>query len=121
MIRGCFKPLFFRGGKMYQMNGINWRVRLVRSNSPMLMRSDGSRTVGMCDRSTQEICISDMLQGTFLRKVLIHEVCHSAMMSYGIDMSVEQEELFCNLVATYGDEIFEVADSLFMALKRRIA
>lgn len=106
---------------MYQMNGINWRVRLVRSNSPMLMRSDGSRTVGMCDRSTQEICISDMLQGTFLRKVLIHEVCHSAMMSYGIDMSVEQEELFCNLVATYGDEIFEVADSLFMALKRRIA
>lgn len=121
MIRGCFKPLFFRGGKMYQMNGINWRVRLVRSNSPMLMRSDGSRTVGMCDRSTQEICISDMLQGTFLRKVLIHEVCHSAMMSYGIDMSVEQEELFCDLVATYGDEIFEVADSLFMALKRRIA
>lgn len=106
---------------MYQMNGINWRVRLVRSNSPMLMRSDGSRTVGMCDRSTQEICISDMLQGTFLRKVLIHEVCHSAMMSYGIDMSVEQEELFCDLVATYGDEIFEVADSLFMALKRRIA
>lgn len=106
---------------MYQMNGINWSVRIVRGDSPMLMRSDGSRTVGMCDRETHEICISDMLQGAFLRKVLIHEVCHSAMMSYGIDMSVEQEELFCDLVATYGDEIFEVADSLFMALKRRIA
>lgn len=103
---------------MYQMNGINWSVRLVRGDSPMLMRSDGSRTVGMCDRGTKEICISDMLQGAFLRKVLIHEVCHSAMMSYGIDMSVEQEELFCDLVATYGDEIFNVVDNLFTVLRR---
>lgn len=78
-------------------------------------------TIGMCDRSTHEICLSDRLRGAMLRKVLIHEVTHSAMMSYRIDMSVEQEELFCDLVATYGDEIFEVADSLFMALKRRIA
>lgn len=105
----------------FTMNGIEWAVRTVPHNSSMLMRSDGSKTVGMCDRGTKEICISDMLQGAFLRKVLIHEVCHSAMMSYGIDMSLEQEELFCDLVATYGDEIFEVSDSLFMALKRRVA
>lgn len=103
---------------MYQMNGLEWSVSLVRSDSLMLMRSDGSRTVGMCDRSTHEICISDKLQGAFLRKVLIHEVCHSAMFSYGIDMSVEQEELFCDLVSTYGDEIFAIVDDLFMALRR---
>lgn len=102
----------------FTMNGIEWTVRKVPHNSHMLMRSDGSRTVGMCDRGTKEICISDMLRGGFLRKVLIHEVTHSAMMSYGIDMSVEQEELFCSLVATYGDEIFDVVDDLFMALRR---
>lgn len=101
----------------YQMNGINWTVSLVRADSPMLMRSDGSFTCGMCDRETQEICISELLQGAFLRKVLIHEVCHSAMFSYEIDMSVEQEELFCDLISTYGDEIISVADSLFRALK----
>jgi hypothetical protein len=39
-------------------------------------------------------------------------------MSYGIDMSVEQEELFCDLVATYGDEIFNVVDNLFTVLRR---
>lgn len=103
---------------MYQMNGFNWSVSLVKGDSPMLMRSDGSYTVGMCDRTTQTIYISDLLNGAFLRKVLIHEVCHSAMFSYGIDMSVEQEELFCDLVSTYGDEIFAIVDDLFMSLRR---
>lgn len=102
----------------FTMNGMNWTVRTVNSHSPLLMRSNNTMTVGMCDRSTHEICISDKLQGAFLRKVLIHEVCHSAMLSYDITMSVEQEELFCDLVATYGDEIFAVVDDLFMALKR---
>lgn len=101
----------------YQMNEINWSVRLVRADSPMLMRSDGSFTCGMCDRETQEICISELLQGAFLRKVLLHEITHSAMFSYGIDMSVEQEELFCDLLSTYGDEIISVTDSLFRALR----
>ena len=110
-------PLFKRGGTMYQINGKTWYIRLVRSDSPMLMRSDGSCTVGMCDRETQTIYISELLQGKFLRKVLIHEVCHSAMCSYGIDMSVEQEELFCDLVATYGDEIIGIVDNIFLALK----
>ena len=103
---------------MYQINGKTWYIRLVHSDSPMLMRSDLSYTVGMCDRATQTIYISELLQGKFLRKVLIHEVCHSAMFSYGIDMSVEQEELFCDLVATYGDEIFDVVDNLFTVLRR---
>ena len=102
---------------MYQINGKTWNIRLVRSDSPMLMRSDGSYTVGMCDRTTQAIYISELLQGKFLRKVLIHEVCHSAMCSYGIDMSVEQEELFCDLVATYGDEIIGIVDNIFLSLK----
>ena len=101
---------------MYKINGITWYISRVRSDSPMLTRSDGSYTVGMCDRTTQTIYISELLQGKFLRKVLIHEVCHSAMMAYGIDMSVEQEELFCDLVATYGDEIIGIVDSVFRVL-----
>ena len=101
---------------MYKINGINWYMIRVRSDSPMLMRSDGSITVGMCDRETQTIYISDALHGRFLRKVLLHEICHSAMFSYGIDMSVDQEELFCDLLSTYGDEIIAITDSVFKAL-----
>ena len=101
---------------MYKINGITWYMIRVRSDSPMLMRSDGSITVGMCDRETQTIYISDALHGRFLRKVLLHEICHSAMFSYGINMSVDQEELFCDLLSTYGDEIIAITDSVFKAL-----
>ena len=101
---------------MYKINGITWYMIRVRSDSPMLMRSDGSMTVGMCDRETQTIYISDALHGRFLRKLLLHEICHSAMFSYGIYMSVDQEELFCDLLATYGDEIIAITDSVFKAL-----
>ena len=101
---------------MYKINGITWYMIRVRSDSPMLMRSDGSITVGMCDRETQTIYISDALHGRFLRKVLLHEICHSAMFSYGIDMSVDQEELFCDLLSTYGDEIIAITDGVFKAL-----
>lgn len=101
---------------MYKINGITWYMIRVKSDSPMLMRSDGSITVGMCDRETQTIYVSDALHGRFLRKVLLHEICHSAMFSYGIDMSVDQEELFCDLLATYGDEIIAITDSVFKAL-----
>ena len=38
------------------------------------------------------------------------------MFSYGIDMSVDQEELFCDLLSTYGDEIIAITDSVFKAL-----
>lgn len=102
---------------MYRMNGCSWSIHLVQNDSPMLRRSDGSYTVGVCDRSTRAVYISNMVHGAFLRKVLIHEVCHSAIFSYGIDLSIDQEELFCDLVATYGDEIFSVVDDLFMALR----
>ena len=101
---------------MYKINGITWYMIRVRSDSPMLMRSDGSITVGMCDRETQTIYISDALHGRFLRKVILHEICHSAMFSHGIDMSVDQEELFCDLLSTYGDEIIAITDGVFKAL-----
>lgn len=103
---------------MININGLDWQISLVEPYSPMLKRSDGGYTVGMCDRTEQTIYVSSALQGEFLRKVLIHEVCHSAMMSYGIIMSIEQEELFCDLIATYGDEIFEIADRVFAALNQ---
>jgi hypothetical protein len=34
--------------------------------------------------------------------VLSHELTHAAMFSYNIDLSYEQEELFADLIATYG-------------------
>lgn len=103
----------------YYMNGIEWTVYKVPSYSEMLRRSDKSYTVGMCDFTNCSIFLCDKLKGNFLRKVFIHEVCHSAVFSYGIELDIEQEEFLCNFIATYGDEIFYVVDNMFAVLKKR--
>jgi len=105
---------------MFTMNGILWKIRYVSPNSPFLRRSNGTYTFGMCDGSRNEIYLSNALYGSFLRKVLIHEVCHSAVFSYGIEMDLEQEELLCEFVANYADEIFEAVDGAFSAMKNAV-
>ena len=104
----------------FYMNSIQWNVYKVPANSYELTRSDGSITVGMCDFSKKSIFLCDKLKGQFLRKVFIHEVCHSAVFSYGLELDIMQEEFLCDFIATYGDEIFDVVDDMFAALKKRV-
>lgn len=54
-----------------------------------------------------------------LKKVLCHELTHAAMFSYNVELSYEQEELLADLLATYGEEIIDITDSLFDRLKER--
>ena len=103
---------------MFTINGYDWNIVFCRRGSEELRRSDGSITVGVTDWNDRTVYLSDMLKGAFLRKVFIHEVCHCAVFSYGISLSLEQEEFLCDFVASYGDEIFRIVDDLFMVLKR---
>lgn len=103
---------------MFTINGIEWDVVYVDPFSNDLHRSDGTLTVGVCDLELKTIFISNMLQGKFLRKVLLHETCHAAMFSYSIFLTIEQEELFCDLLATYGDEIVSIVDDMFGRLRK---
>ena len=54
----------------------------------------------------------------FLRKVLLHEVCHATMFSYGIHIPIEQEEFICDFVATYGDGVFDIVDNVLFAARK---
>lgn len=42
------------------------------------------------------------------------------MFSYNIDLSVEQEELVADLIATYGDEIIYITNKIFTKLQREV-
>lgn len=53
-----------------------------------------------------------------MKKVLCHELTHAAMFSYGIELSIEQEELLADLIATYGQEIINMTNSIFNRLKK---
>ena len=102
----------------FLINGILWKIEYVHPMSEKLLRSDGSRTVGVTDLSKGMIYINYMISGEFLRKVITHEVCHASMFSYGIFVDIETEELICDFIASKGREIFEIADELFILLRK---
>ena len=102
---------------MIEINGEAWRLVFVSYNHPILIRSNGSKTIGVCDDKSKTIYIEKGLHPTLVKKVLCHELTHAAMFSYNIEMSLEQEELFADLVATYGQEIVCKTNLFFKRLK----
>ena len=90
---------------------------MVSPNHPMLQRYNGTWTIGVCDDDFKTIYISEDLDDFMIRKVLSHELTHAAMFSYNIEMSYDQEELFADLVATYGQEIVCKTNLFFKRLK----
>lgn len=102
---------------MFLINGITWYLKFVPHNSDILMRSDGSRTIGVTDNTTRIIYIDETLRGRLLKKVLCHELTHAAIFSYGIELDLMQEELLADLIATYGQEILVITNKIFKKLK----
>lgn len=104
---------------MLNINGVDWRIYLVSPNHPMLMRKNGNMAVGVCDSATQSIYINEYVNENFLKKILCHEITHAAMFSYGVILSVDQEELIADLIATYGEEIIEYTNKIFHRIKEK--
>lgn len=103
---------------MFNINNVEWRIVKTSPLHPKLYRSDGSLSVGACDNNNKTIYLNENLQDNFLKKVLCHEITHAAMFSYDVDLSIEQEELVADLIATYGEEIIEVTNRIFSKIKR---
>lgn len=104
---------------MLNINGNNWAVCLVSSNHPELIRSDGSFTIGACDNDIKTIYILEDLPLSKMKKVLCHEITHAAMFSYNINLSIQQEELLADLIATYGQEIVYITNKIFNRIKKQ--
>ena len=102
---------------MFTINGEEWHILATYSNHPKLKRSDGSYSIGACDDETKTIYIDKTLYGSLLKKVLCHEITHAAMFSYNVDLTYEQEELLADLIATYGDEIIQITNTVFSKIK----
>lgn len=102
---------------MFIINNELWRILLVSPNHPMLYREDGSLTIGSCCNETKTIYVNDMLNEQLMKKVLCHEITHAAMFSYNIFLTLDQEELLADLIATYGEEIITITNRVFAKLK----
>lgn len=101
------------------MNGDHWRIRRVHPQSDSLIDRTGRRTVATTDPGALCVCLSNELYGDALVTVLLHELGHCALWSYGLldelhamvlpGRWVEMEEWLCNFMAGYGLAIFGIA------------
>ena len=87
------------------INGEHWKFEFVPPDHHMLYTSAGNYTLGVCDDRLKTIYVNNKLSRQKLRKVLCHEITHAAMFSYNVEMSLAQEELVADLIATFGREI----------------
>ena len=67
----------------------------------------------MCDDTIKTIFINSELHEKYIEKVLCHELTHAAMFSYNIELTLEQEEILADLIATYGQEIVYITNLVF--------
>lgn len=98
------------------MNGLTWRVLMVDADDPILVDRTGSMTIAVTDPPGLAVCVSRDVQHEMVERVLIHELGHCAMYSYGLiedihrmclpSCWVEAEEWVCNFLADYGLQIF---------------
>lgn len=102
---------------MFNINGVEWQIVKTSVNHPKLFRSNGTLSIGACDNVTKTIYLNENLSENMLKKVLCHEIVHAAMFSYNVDLTIEQEELVADLIATYGEEIIEVTNRIFQKIR----
>lgn len=93
------------------INGYDWEIVWTHCCED-LSRSDGSLTLGVTDTGLKTIFIHDKLNENMNQKVLIHELVHAWIFSYGIYIPLEQEEFICSFIDTYGIDIMNMADEV---------
>lgn len=104
---------------MININGEEWRIALVPPFDPMLRRSDGGYTLGVCDDVVKTIFINQNLNQKYIEKVLCHELTHAAMFSYNVNLTLDQEEVLADLIATYGEEIVDMTNAVFDRIREK--
>lgn len=94
------------------VNDITWQVIFVNPTNEQLINNQGQYTFGMTDNNIKCVFLSNNLKGDFLYKVLCHELCHVYCFSYGIKMSIEDEERLSQFISEYGKSIISDTDYL---------
>ena len=103
----------------FYMNGDWWSVRWTDPADPILIDRTNVLTCAVTDPDTMTIYLSNKLSGEFLTRVVLHELSHAMMISYGYLEQihkyckkrhwVDMEELIANLIANQAKEIFQRA------------
>lgn len=102
----------------FEVNGQIWRILLVSANNAELRRSDGTLSLAVTDNNDKTVYVNRNVHGAMLDKVLCHELCHVFSFSHGLHIPIETEEIIADFLATYGRDVFSVADDILTRFYR---
>lgn len=103
---------------MFSINNEYWTVVLVYPDDITLLMPNGRYALGACNDMTKTIYISNTLHGEEFEKVLCHELTHAAMFAYDVILGHDEEELLAEVIATFGEEIVDITNTLFEKIRR---
>lgn len=95
-----------------RINGLSWRVRFVSPTHPMLLTPSLTCALGVCDKPTQTIYVNETLSQRKMKKVLIHELTHAFVFSYGESFLYDDEERLADFVSKYAQKIIKKTESI---------
>ena len=105
--------------EIFYLNQTLWKVYYISSSSAYLIDRTGKRKLATTDVKRKIIFIDCTLTGDTLFKVILHEISHAAIDSYGLlkdiygavnrSSWVNAEEWLCNYLYNYGLEIINSA------------
>ena len=98
----------------FEVNNHTWKIQYEKSNSPNLLRSDGTLTLAVCDNNVKTIYMNNKLEGYMFDKVLCHELTHL----YDYFMDIETEETVADFMSLFGRDIIYLLDDLVKILRR---
>jgi len=106
----------------FEMNGVVWGIIFVEPDNPVLIDRTNTLTLACTDPVTKRVYISNRLRGKLYFKVLMHELGHCALVSYGLldeihemvipEYWIPAEEFICNFIAEYGLKIIKTAENI---------
>lgn len=99
------------------INGIEWTIKYVKANSPVLQRKDGTYTLGVTDGIDNVVYIAYSLSDYMFTRVLTHELVHCVCFSYGILLDIDTEELIADFMANYGFEVISLVEDFLTKCK----
>lgn len=97
---------------MITINGEVWGIRLVPPYHPGLAAPSGP-ALGCCNDITKTIYLNNTLSPSEIEKVLTHEIVHAVMYSYNVDISDQVEEIVADIIATYGEGIISLSNTVY--------
>lgn len=97
---------------MICINGVWWDVQFVSPDDEILLMPTGW-TIGVTDWNTKTIYVADNLSDEMTYNVLIHELCHCIIFSYGYQFNISDEECICQIMEQFSDDILDLADKIY--------